>query len=199
MIKQGLLFFSTLPAHEKRLTIPTIFTLLRVILSLCVVGAMLLQYWGAAFILFLVASFSDVLDGGLARWWNEKTFLGACLDPIADKFLVLSIFFTLAFVQSPLFHIPLWFVSIVFIKELILIIGSLVVYGKTGSLEINPTWLGKAAMFVQTSFITWLFACYFFHWVPIKTYYTMLGVVILCAISSLVHYLWMGFNYLISE
>lgn len=199
MIRQSYFsFISSLPLCEKRITIPTLFTLSRIFLAFFVVGAMFLHYWSAACLLFLIAASTDMLDGTLARFFNEKTQLGACLDPIADKFLVLSVFFTLAFAQSPLFHIPLWFVSIVFIKELILIGGALIVYHKTGSLEINPSWLGKTAMFVQIVFITWLFACYFFHWVPIKTYYTMLSVVILCAIASLAHYLLMGFKYLFS-
>ena len=190
-------FFSHLPSHEKRLTVPTMLTLSRIGLAFFVVGAMLVHQWSLACLLFLIAASTDVLDGFLARFYDEKTQLGAALDPIADKFLVLSIFFTLAFAQSPLFNIPLWFVSIVFVKELILIGGALVVYYKTGSLEINPSWLGKAAMFIQIAFITWLFACYFFSWVPIKTYYTMLGVMILCALASLVHYLWMGLRYLL--
>jgi len=190
-------FFSYIPEQERRITLPNLLTLSRIGLAFCVVGAMLLHRWSFACILFLIAASTDMLDGFLARFYDEKTQLGAALDPIADKFLVLSVFFTLAFAQSPLFHIPLWFVSIVFIKELILIGGALVVYYKTGSLEINPSWLGKTAMFIQIVFITWLFACYFFSWVPLKTYYTMLGVVILCALASLVHYLWLGLRYLL--
>ena len=182
-----------------KITIPTFFTLIRIALVPVIILSMCQQDWGAAFLLFLTAASTDVIDGALARFWDEKTFLGACLDPIADKFLVLSIFCTLAFVQSPLFAIPLWFVLVVFIKELILISGSLWVYMLTGSVEITPTWLGKATMLIQVSFIAWLFACYFFHWVPIKTYYTMLGVVIVCAGASLLHYLLLGVRYLVSK
>ena len=116
MTGRGYFSFASLPAHEMRITVPTLLTFMRILLTFGVIGAMIYHNWGTAFVVFLAAAFTDVLDGGLARWWNEKTFLGACLDPIADKFLVLSIFFTLAFVQSPLFHIPIWFFSIVFIK-----------------------------------------------------------------------------------
>ncbi|MGE4168742.1 MAG: CDP-alcohol phosphatidyltransferase family protein [Candidatus Babeliales bacterium] len=191
-------FFSSLSAHEKWLTIPTILTLFRIVLALFVVGAMLMHYWPAACILFLIAAATDMLDGSIARFCNQKTKLGACLDPIADKFLVLSVFFTLAFAQSPLFHIPLWFVAIVFLKELILIGGAFIIYYKTGSLEIHPSLLGKFTMFMQIAFITWLFACYFFAWVPVKTYYTMLGIMIFCALASLAHYIWLGIRYIVS-
>jgi cardiolipin synthase (CMP-forming) len=179
-----------------KITIPTLLTFLRIILMPLIISSMVQQWWGVAFALFLIAAITDVLDGALARLWNEQTVLGAVLDPIADKLLVLSIFGALAFVQSPLFHIPLWFVLIVFIKEMLLILGSVAIYLATGSLEIAPTWLGKISMIIQVIFITWLFACYFFEWLPIKTYYTMLGVVILCASASLLHYLSIGLCYL---
>ena len=70
--------------------------------------------------LFAVAAISDILDGWLARYLHEHTFLGACLDPIVDKLLVLSVFATLALFHTPLFALPRWFVMLVFIKESII-------------------------------------------------------------------------------
>jgi len=188
--------FKNLPDKEKRITISTFFTLLRIMLAPFIVAAMIYNKWGVAFWLFLIASASDILDGNLARWLDERTFLGACLDPIADKLLLLSCFFTLAFVQSPLFSIPIWFVLLVLIKEIIVIFGSFTIYIIRGHLEIHPTILGKMTTVVQTFFIIWLFACYFFHWMPVKTYYTMLGVVALMVFSSLIQYLRMGLSQL---
>ncbi len=192
MIKLNIRFFKRLPPHEKRITISTLFTILRIILTPFIVAAMIWQAWGMAFILFLVASLSDVVDGYLARTLKEKTFLGACLDPIADKFLILSCFFSLAFIQSPLFSIPLWFVLLVLIKELILVGGALLVFVVKGHIEIRPRLLGKLTTFVQMVFIVWLFACYFFKWVPIKTYYTMLGVLLVMVFASLIEYTRIG-------
>ena len=141
MINRVMNYFYSLPAHERKITVPTMLTLLRLVLAPCVVGMMIMHKWGIACLLFLGAAFTDVLDGMLARAYNEKTFLGAYLDPIADKVLVLSVFFTLAFVQSPLFSVPLWFVVVILIKELILIGGSLMMYLRYGTLEIKPTLL----------------------------------------------------------
>lgn len=157
---------------------------------------MIKQAWGIAFWLIIVSSLTDLCDGYIARTFNKKTLLGAVLDPLADKFLVLSVYFTLAFVQSPLFSIPLWFVILVLLKEVILITGVLFLYLKKDFLEIKPTLLGKLTMVMQILFIVWLFACYFFHWLPVKTYYTALGALLLLVLSSLCQYVKIGFRYL---
>lgn len=189
-------FFKKLPDHEKKITLSTWFTLVRIFAVPFIVGAMIFGYWGVAFGLFTVAAITDVLDGNLARWLNEKTFLGACLDPLADKFLVLSVFFTLAFVQSPLFSIPLWFVLAVLCREVIMICGAFILYRLKGHIEIQPTLLGKTTTVVQMGFIMWLFACYFFAWVPIKTYYSMLGIVLILVFITLAQYVKIGIRQL---
>jgi CDP-diacylglycerol--glycerol-3-phosphate 3-phosphatidyltransferase len=186
-----------IPAEHKRITIPTVFTLLRIALVPIIVGAMVMQHWGIAFSLFMVASCSDMLDGYLARMRNERTFLGACLDPIADKLLLLACFFTLAFVQSPLFVIPRWFVWFVLCKELLLVAGVVWVLIYKGYLEIvQPTMLGKLTTVAQIGFIMWLFACYFFAWVPIKTYYISLGILFVLVGASFVQYARIGLRIL---
>lgn len=185
-------FFKQLPEREKKITLSTIITFVRVALVPFIVASMVTGYWGAAFVLFAIAALTDLLDGNFARLLNEKTFLGACLDPIADKLLLLSCFFTLAFVQSPLFSIPLWFVLLVLCRELILISGVIVVLLLDGHLQVRPTLFGKLTTVVQMGFIIWLFACYFFHWLPRKTYYTMLGIVIIMVFVSLMQYVRIG-------
>jgi cardiolipin synthase len=196
MIKLNIRFFKRLPAHELRITISTLFTMLRILLTPIIVAAMLWHAWGTAFVLFMIAAVSDVIDGYLARALQEKTFLGACLDPIADKFLVLACFFSLAFIQSPLFSIPLWFVLLVLTKELILLAGTILIFAIKGHIKIMPRLLGKLTTFVQMVFIIWLFACYFFKWVPIKTYYTMLGILLLMVFASLIEYTRIGLRML---
>lgn len=192
MIKLNFQFFKQLPAQQKRITVSTAFTFLRIILTPFIVCAMAYHAWGAAFLLFAIAALSDLLDGYLARLRAEQTFLGACLDPIADKVLILACFFSLAFIRSALFTIPLWFVLLVLLKETILVGGSIVIFFWKGHLEVRPRLLGKATTFVQMVFIMWLFACYFFKWVPIKTYYTMLGIMLMMVLASLVEYTRIG-------
>ena len=185
-------FFKQLPEHEKKITLSTVITLLRVMVVPFIVFSMVAGYWGVAFVLFVIAALTDLLDGNLARLLNEKTFLGACLDSIADKLLLLSCFFTLAFVRSPLFDIPLWFVLLVLCRELILVGGVSMLLLLDGHIQVRPTLFGKLTTVAQMGFIVWLFACYFFHWLPIKTYYTMLGAVILMVFLSLIQYIRIG-------
>lgn len=184
--------FTHLPAHEVRITIPTLFTLLRMCLSPFVVATMIVGYWNYAFFFFLIAAVTDSIDGMLARFWNEQTFLGACLDPIADKLLILSCFSTLAFVDTPLFPIPYWFVLFVLGKEIMQLTGAVFIYCVHGFLDVRPTLLGKITTFVQMGFIIWLFACYFLHWFPLKTYYVMLGIMLVFVGASFGQYIRIG-------
>jgi Phosphatidylglycerophosphate synthase len=196
MLKLNMRFFRRLPAHEKKLTFSTLITLIRVVLTPFIVWAMVAQYWGMAFTLFLVACISDMIDGKLARLLGQQTFLGACLDPLADKILILSVFFTLAFLDTPLFVIPGWFVWIVLFKELILVGGAVALYSIKGHIQIRPTLFGKATTVAQMAFIMWLFTCYFFQWLPTKTYYSLLGLLVILVMGSLLQYVRIGLQWL---
>lgn len=189
------LFSYPLAKKEWRITVPTLFTILRIILVPWIVATMVEQQWGLSFYLFIAAAGTDMIDGALARLCNAKTFLGACLDALADKLLLISCFATLAFVHSPLFSIPRWFVFLVLIKELVMIGGSFVVYLMKGFIEIKPTLLGKMTTFVQICFIVWLFSCYFFKWLPVKTYFFMLGLLTVLSVACLLHYILIAIRF----
>jgi cardiolipin synthase (CMP-forming) len=185
-------FLKQLPAHEKRITISTVFTLVRIALTPCIVMAVVWGAWDIAFGLFVFACITDWIDGYLARMRNEQTFLGACLDPIADKFFILSVFFTLAFIQSSPLSIPFWFVLLILLKEIILIGGAVLIFATKGYIEVRPRRLGKLTTFIQMIFIGWLFACHFFNWAPIKTYYAALMILIAMVFASLLEYTRIG-------
>lgn len=187
---------SRIPLHERRLTFSTMITIMRIILAPCVVASMMYGAWGKAFMLFVIASMTDFLDGNMARLLNEQTFLGACLDPIADKILLVPCFMTLAFIKTPLFTIPLWFVLVVLVREFIVLFGALSIYLMKQDVEIKPTLLSKLTTMMQMIFIIWLFACYFMHWEPKKTYFTMLGLLLILVVSSLLQYIAIGIHQL---
>lgn len=184
--------FNRISACEKRITVATLFTIARIVLTPMIVVAMVSGYWGVACCLFLAAAFTDLIDGFLARYLDQKTFIGACLDPVADKLLLLSCFFTLAFVATPLFYIPGWFFVAVLIKESIQVIGAVWLYFYRECRIIEPTFLGKLTTTVQIVFIGWLFVCYFFNWAPVKTYYFMLGILFVVMSMSFIQYVSLG-------
>src|SRR5258708_39281477 len=95
----------------------------------------------AAIAVFLVASLSDALDGCLARNWNQGSALGALLDPIADKLLLLAALITLGLV--PVGHLrpfPMWFPAIIISRDALLLGGYCVLRHFQVPMDIRPHW-----------------------------------------------------------
>ena len=101
------------------MTLPTKLSCLRILLTFLIMALLFMPGWiakSAALGCFLLASATDWLDGYLARRWRQTSPLGALLDPIADKVLVLGMF--LAFVQLRL--IPAWMVLVITLREFLI-------------------------------------------------------------------------------
>lgn len=119
--------------------IPNIITVFRFLLVPPVVWLMLNQRFGAALIVFGIAGFSDALDGYLAKRYNWTSRLGSLLDPLADKLLLLSAFITLAWLH----WIPLWLVSLVILRDLIIVAGAIVYHMRIEQLDAEPSLVSK--------------------------------------------------------
>jgi cardiolipin synthase (CMP-forming) len=98
----------------------------------------------AAIAVFTVAGLSDALDGYLARHWNQRSALGALLDPIADKLLLLAALITLGLIPlvQPRSY-PLWFPAIIISRDALLLGGYAVMRHFQMPIEIHPHWTGK--------------------------------------------------------
>jgi len=109
----------------------------------------------AALGIFMVMAASDFLDGMLARRFNLRTRLGAILDPLADKILIVCSVLLLSIpAYAPQeFHIPKLVVVAVVSKDLWVVIGALVVYLVGGRLRIRPTLAGKLSTAIQLATI----------------------------------------------
>jgi len=105
--------------------------------------------------LFILAGISDLLDGFIARRFNQITSLGRILDPLADKFLVFSALLVLTFTQWP-WQFPIWFPAIVIGRDIVLGIGYLSLLRARGKVDIRPHWTGKGATFMQIVAIAWV-------------------------------------------
>ena len=105
----------------------------------------------AAVGIFAVMAFSDALDGMLARRLDARSRLGAILDPLADKALIICSVFLLSTRGSGAdgLFLPNWVVVAVVGKDLWVIIGTIVVYLVTDRLRVHPTFAGKAATLGQ--------------------------------------------------
>ncbi len=104
-----------------------------------------------ALAIFAIASLSDAIDGGIARSRSQITDLGIILDPIADKLLIASAFISLSAIENipQDLRIPAWAVLTVVSRDIIIILGSALIYFLKGNMTIKPSWLGKATTFFQ--------------------------------------------------
>ncbi len=132
------------------MNLPNYITLIRVILIPFFINLMIYNYYREALAVFLVACITDALDGMIARLTKTQTTLGAFLDPMADKLLIISAFVTLVLLGK----LPVWLVIIVVSRDAILTMGSLVIYFITHDIRIRPSIIGKATTVLQLIVVT---------------------------------------------
>lgn len=101
--------------------------------------------------LFLLGVVSDALDGFIARAQNQHTELGRVLDPIADKLLILTGLICLSTIRAipPEMRIPAWFNLIVISRDIVVVTGTMLLFGFTGKWLVRPSWVGKTAVAAQ--------------------------------------------------
>lgn len=106
-----------------------------------------------AVLIFLLAVLSDFFDGLVARIKKEKSKLGQIIDPLADKLLMLTAFIALYLLN---FDIYLWVVLIVVSRDLIILVGLVVLYFLKIEVTISPTIWGKLTTFFQMFTVLWI-------------------------------------------
>jgi len=130
------------------LSIPNLITLGRILLVPVVVWAIASGAMWIAFVLFVAAGVSDAVDGYLAKRFHMTTVLGAYLDPLADKALIVSIYLTLGINNL----IPGWLVILVVSRD-IMIVGAVMLSWLVGSpLKVKPLLVSKLNTVAQIVF-----------------------------------------------
>jgi cardiolipin synthase len=130
------------------MTIPNLITVGRLVLVPLVVVMILQGRWGAAFTLFAIAGISDGIDGFIARRFDMRSKLGAYLDPIADKALLVSIYITLALVGA----LPAWLAVVVVSRDIMIVSAVLLSWVMARPVEISPSYLSKVNTAAQIAF-----------------------------------------------
>jgi len=127
------------------MTVANLITILRIILVPIFIIYMLNNRVLASLIVFIIAGITDALDGLLARILHQKSTLGAHLDPLADKLLLMSAFVTLAIFN----RIPSWLAVLTISRDVIILLGVLILYLNRYSIKIKPSLLSKATTCMQ--------------------------------------------------
>jgi cardiolipin synthase len=127
------------------LTLPNVITLARLLAVPAIIWLILSSEFQPAFWLFVAAGVSDGIDGFIAKQFHMRSELGAFLDPVADKSLLISIYVTL----GVMLVVPLWLVIIVVARD-VMILGSFVLLGLMGATpEVRPLLISKINTFLQ--------------------------------------------------
>ena len=134
------------------MSIPNLITIARIVLVPIVIWAISSGAMGWAFVLFLVAGMSDAVDGFLAKRFHMATELGAYLDPLADKALLVSIYVTLGIND----HLPRWLVILVVSRDIMILGGLLLAWVLGHPMKVKPLIVSKlntAAQIVLASVV----------------------------------------------
>ena len=167
-------------------TAPNQLTLLRMIFVPFIVIHLVDGHYGWALVVFIIAGFSDGLDGLLARTLHQQTLLGQYLDPIADKLLLSTVFLVL----SILHKIPWKYTIMVFSRDISILAASAVLFAIAGLRDFRPSIFGKANTLCQITavFFVMLLEIYPQRWVRI-TRITFLHATAWFTVISALHYL----------
>lgn len=134
--------------------------------------------------IFTIAAASDGLDGYIARKFDQSTKLGACMDPIADKTLLLTGIITLTLIPwGDSWSIPLWFTLLMIIRDIIIIVGICILYYVNKQVPIKPHWTGKVCTVTQMTLLGWVML----KFIPLSPLYP--------TIIATIFTIWSGIEY----
>jgi cardiolipin synthase len=168
-------------------TLPNLLTATRLVLAPVVVWLLVDGEVTAAFWVFTAAALTDLLDGNIARIFNMGSVLGAWLDPIADKVMLLSTLFALVWVGI----LPVWLVVIVAIRDLVVLGGAAAYRKLTGGLSVAPTLLGKTATFFEFALVSLALADAALNWALDRELHMLLMFTAMLVVVSGLQYVWL--------
>lgn len=175
--------------------LPNLITLGRLVLVPAIIVAIVQSRWSAAFAIFLIAGVSDAIDGFLAKRLDLRTELGAHLDPLADKALIVSIYVALV-VRDVL---PPWITILVVSRDAMIVGAIMISWLMARPVAIRPLSISKLNTAAQIAFAAYVLAAKAFGW-PLDDLFraAMWGVAALTAASA-VAYLLLWFAHMTGE
>ena len=176
------------------LNLPNTLTLIRILTIPIFLGLLAYHLYWEALVVFAIGGLTDFFDGLAARWLNQQTALGAYLDPVADKLLVISSFVMLGLIGG----IPMWLTVVVVARDALIVVGYGAIYVLVEEkLAVRPSLIGKWSTTLQL--FTLAVALVTLHDTNLLPPYVLTGFIALSATATVVsglQYLYRGLIWL---
>lgn len=171
----------------KRSDIPNLITVLRILLVAPIAWVLLRQEFALALALFFVAGFSDALDGFLAKRYGWTSRLGALLDPLADKALLVTCYASLTWIGL----LPFWLLVLVVSRDVVIVAGAVAYNFRIERLEAEPTLISKLNTLLQILLVLLVIFQQITPWVEA-------GWIRLLIYAVTVSVVWSGLDYVVT-
>ena len=157
------------------------------VFAVCLMSYTREQYWirYVALGVYFTAAISDCLDGFIARAYNQKTKLGAVLDPLADKLLINIAFVFLAVNENFVTRVPYWYPVVILSRDVFIVLGAYLINEYFGPLRVRPRITGKITTFCQSASVIAVL-------VEVEFAYPLLMVTLIMTVISFFDYLYAG-------
>ena len=166
-------------------SIPNIITLCRILLVPIIIWAIASSQMEIAFVVFIIAGVSDAVDGFLAKRFNMTSELGALLDPLADKALLVSIYIALGIWGA----IPRWIVILVVSRDFMIVAAVIVSWLFDKPVAMKPSMVSKLNTVAQVAFAALVLGALAFNFTPKPYDLILMGLVTIFTLSSVSLYL----------
>ncbi len=167
------------------MTLPNFITIARIFLVPAIVWLLFAHSYALALMLFLLAGLSDALDGFIAKQFNLRSELGAYLDPLADKVLLVAIYVVMGIFE----HLPTWLVIMVVSRDVAIVGAVMLSWLLHKPVEMDPHVVSKANTVMQILLVVLVLAGLAFARVPEALVNVGTAVVGLLTLASLAVYL----------
>jgi cardiolipin synthase len=172
------------PGRGVVLNLPNLITIARILLVPVVIWAITAGEMRVAFLLFLLAGVSDAVDGFLAKRFNMTSELGANLDPLADKVLIVSIYIALGIAEQ----IPRWIVILVVSRDILIVGGVMLAWFLGKPIRVKPVLVSKLNTVAQIVFACLVLAALAFRWRFELTENVLMAIVAALTLASVAFY-----------
>jgi len=173
------------------LTVANVLTISRMSLAPLLVVLVLQGRMGWALVAFVVAGVTDLLDGAFARWGGQQTTLGAMLDPVADKVLLMSSFVALTWTAGLRAALPAWLTVVTLSRDAIILASVLIINLTLGRRVFYPSLLGKLTTLSQLLSVGVVLLQNAFAWTFAGAQYVYQATLAL-TVTSAIHYVYLA-------